>query len=321
VEQARERVAELIGAAAGDIVFTSGGTEACQLALRDRGGPVVTTGMEHPAVLGALADRARLVAVDGRGRVDPGAIADALNGAAACSVQWANHEVGNQNAMAEIAARCRSAGVPLHTDAVQAAGKVPVEVGVVGVDLLSLSAHKLGGPMGVGALYARPGLLRDTSSRGGQERGRRPGSENVIGIVGMGAACEAAAARIGARQAMLVRLTERLEAGLKALDAVIHGDGPARVPGTTNFSLAGVPGDALVQALDLEGIRVSTGAACTSASIGPSPVMRAMGLGETEARGAVRVSLGSDTTAAEIDRLLELLPLLTKRIRAHDPAP
>jgi cysteine desulfurase len=274
--------------------------------------------MEHPAVLGAIGERARLVDLGRDGAVDPERLA--LSGAGACSVQWANHEVGTLQPIGEIAARCRAAGVVFHTDAVQAAGKVAIDVAAVPVDLLSLSAHKFGGPMGVGALYARPGLLPATSQRGGQERGRRPGTENVIGVVGMGAACAVAATQLERRADRVGRLGRRLEDGLVALGARIHG-GSGRLGGTVNFAFSRVAGDALVQALDLEGIRVSTGAACTSGTLAASPVLLAMGFSEVAAREAVRASLGAASTERDVDRLLSILPDIIERIRCHDPAP
>jgi len=319
VERARAQVAALIGAATEEIVFTSGGTEACNLALSERPGAVVTSGMEHPSVLGAAAGRERLVPVGPDGRIDPDAVAHALGGAAICALQWANHEVGNLNPVQKVGRLCRAAGVPLFSDAVQAAGKVRVDVSEVEVDLLALSAHKIFGPKGVGALFVRRGCALGLVLRGGhQEKGRRPGTENLSGIVGMGAACDLARSELVTRGDTVSRLARRFEAGLLALGARCHGDRERRVSGTVNVAFDGVAGDALVQALDLEGICASTGAACTSGSVAASPVLLAMGMPEQAAREAVRFSLGPGNTEDEIDRVLQLMPALVERIRRHE---
>ena len=319
VERARMEVALLIGAKPEEIVFTSGGTEACNLALSGVDGPVVTSAMEHPAVLGAVSGRARLVAVDGHGRIDADDVACALPGASRCSLQWANHEVGNLNPVQEVARRCRSEGVPFFCDAVQAAGKVRIDVALVDVDLLALSAHKIFGPKGSGALFVRRGFELGSLLRGGhQEKGRRPGTENLIGIVGMGVACDLARRELDARREVVCRLARRFEVGLLALGARLHGDRERRVPGTVNVAFAGVAGDAVVQALDLMGICASTGAACTSGSVAASPVLLAMGVPEQAALEAVRFSLGPDHTDEDIDHVVAALPRLLERIRRYE---
>lgn len=304
VESARDAVAALIGASRDEIVFTSGGTEANQLALRGlaRAGRVVSTAVEHPSVDGDA--RAR---VDREGRVDLDELARLADGAALVSVQLANHETGVVQDLAAVVALARSRGARVHTDAVQAAGKLALDVRALGVDALSLSAHKIGGPNGVGALWLRGGVDVAPLWHGGhQERGRRAGTENVAGIVGFGAA--AAAVELPSPA-----LRDRFEAGARALGARVHGGGALRVPTTSNVAFAGVDGELLMEALDLEGVAVSTGAACSSGSLEPSPVIVALGIGD--AREALRVSFGRGNSAGEVDRVLALLPSLIARIR------
>jgi cysteine desulfurase len=331
VERARAEVAALVGGAASEIVFTSGGTEADVLAVvgaaraaRARGAParVVSSPLEHPAVRGAIEALAaegfavELCRVDAEGRIDGDAARVLLGGGAAlASFALANHELGNVYDVAELARAAHAAGAVVHTDAVQAAGKVPIDARALGVDLLSISAHKIHGPKGVGALWVRAGTAIAPLHAGGhQERGLRPGTENVAGIVGLGAA-----ARLAAEPSPAVaEMRDRLEAGLLALGARRHGDARARVPNTVNVGFDGVPGDVLVAALDLEGVAVSTGAACTSGSVEPSPVILALGLPRARAAEAVRFSLGRDNEPADIDRVLAVLPALVARIRAAD---
>jgi cysteine desulfurase len=318
VEQAREQVAALVGAGTDEIVFTSGGTESCNLGIAACEGPVATTRLEHPAVLEALAGRARFVTPGSDGRIDIEDMARALRGAASCSVQWVNHELGNINPVEQLADCCRSAGVLFHSDAVQAAGKLAIDVARARIDLLSISAHKIFGPKGVGALVVRRDHPLALLLRGGhQEKGRRPGTENVIGIVGMGVACERALHELSERHEKVLLLSHRLEEGLVSMGADIHGDRDRRVPGTISAGFEGVPGDALAQSLDLEGVSVSTGAACTSGSIAPSGVLLAMGVTEERARSAVRFSLGPGNSVEQIDRVLAILPGLIQRIRQH----
>jgi cysteine desulfurase len=321
VERARDAVARLVGGTREEIVFTSGGTEANQLAL---GGLVATSGgrrqiltsaIEHPSV-GASATE--VVPVDRNGRLDLEALAQKLGGTTAVvSVQLANHEIGVLQDIAAVAERARRAGARVHCDAVQAAGKLSVDVRALGVDAVTVSAHKLGGPKGVGAVWVKDGVDLGPLWRGGhQERERRPGTENLVGIVGFGAAAAAALAALDRAQSVAA-LRDRFEAGAVALGARVHGASAPRVPNTSNVAFAGVDGELLMEALDLDGVAVSTGAACSSGSLEPSPVILALdhGRGAGDAREAVRVSLGRDTTADEIDRLLALLPSLLERIR------
>lgn len=332
VERARRRVAALLAARPDDVVFTSGGTEADALGLhglyraaRARGAParVLIASVEHPAVHGAgeslAALGAELVAlpVDRDGRLDPGALDAALaGGAAVVAIALVNHELGTLQDLPAAAARARSAGALVHCDAVQAAGKVAIDAGALGADAVALSAHKIGGPKGVGALWIRPGLdLAPLVPGGHQERERRPGTENVAGIAGLGAAAERAATGDG--RAELVALTAELERGLLALPrARVHGAAAPRAPGTVNVGFEGAPGELVVQALDLAGVAASTGAACTSGTTAASPVLLALGLPRARALEGVRFSLGRGSTAAEVQVLLEVLPGILARVRS-----
>lgn len=330
VERARVDVAALVGGATAEIVFTSGGTEADFLgvvgaarAARARGAPakVVSSALEHPAVRGAIdvlrADgfAVALVPIDGAGRLDPDAAREALaGGAALATFALANHEIGNVYDVALLARIAHELGALVHTDAVQAAGKIPIDVRALGVDLLSISAHKIHGPKGAGALWARRGVdVAPLHSGGHQERGMRPGTENVAGIVGLGAAARLARSGL---PAAVGAMRDRLEAGLVSMGARVHGDRRARVANTVNVGFSGVPGDILTAALDLEGIAVSTGAACTSGTVEPSPVVLALGLPRARAAEAVRFSLGHDNDPTEVERVLRLLPVLVARIRS-----
>jgi len=319
VEQARKAVAAWIGGSAFGVVFTSGGTEADWLAVagaaraRADRRRVIVSPLEHPAVLSAAGAQGEVIrlGVDGEGRVDLGSLDEALaGGAALVSVALANHELGVIAPIAEIARRAHAAGAWVHTDAVQAAGKLAIAVDELGVDLLSLSAHKLGGPKGVGALWVREGIELALPTGGHQERGRRGGTENLAGIVGLGAAV-----RLPRDPERVRRLRDRLEAGLVAAGARLHGAAAPRVGNTTNAAFPGVPGELLAMALDLEGVSVATGAACTSGNVDVSPVLLALGMGEPRAREGVRFSLGEDNTDDEVERVLAILPRLVERIR------
>jgi cysteine desulfurase len=323
VERARAEVAALIGASPPEIVFTSGGTEADVLGIvggaraAGRRGRVVTSPLEHPAARGACAALAAEgwevveVPVDAAGRIAPG---DIPEGAALASFALANHELGN---LYDVPAFARQ-GMLLHCDAVQAVGKLPVDVRALGADLVAISAHKIHGPKGVGALWVRRGVdLGPLHAAGHQERGLRPGTENVAGIAGFGEAARIARLEGPASWARVAALRDRLEdAALRIPGARVHGDRARRVVNTTNLAFTGVPGDVLVQALDLEGVSASTGAACTSGTVEPSPVVRALGAPKEAAREAVRFSLGRDSTEEEIGRVAEMLPRLVARIRA-----
>jgi cysteine desulfurase len=336
VERARERVARLIGAGRDEIVLTSGGTEGNNLAIRgaaeaarsasvDGEGRVrvLVSPVEHPSALGAAeALRARgftveQLRVDGAGRVDPAELERRLAGdVALVSVQLANHETGVVQPIAALAEVAHARGAWLHSDVVQAAGKLALDVRALGVDAATLSAHKLYGPKGAGAIYVRGGRALAPLALGGhQERERRPGTENVAGVVGFGAACELARAHGAEWSAHVARLRDRLEAGLVALGARSNGGEP-RVANTSSVAFAGADGESIVINLDLAGVQVSMGAACTSGSVEPSPVLLALGQPREQAREAVRFSLGRENTEEEIDAVLAMLPAIVARVRA-----
>jgi cysteine desulfurase len=348
VERARESVAALIGARASEIVFTSGGTEADNCAIfglvslknlsaatrglkesgRESGTPllhVITTAIEHDAVLNACrALEARGVAVTfvpvgSDGVVSPDAIRSAIRPETVLiSVMHANNEIGTVQPIDEISRIAAEAHIRFHTDAVQSAGKIPVDVKRLGVDLLSLSAHKFYGPKGAGALFIKKGVELDPLLHGGQnERGRRAGTENVPAIVGFGKACELARQNFADTSSHLSTLRDRLEAGLLARipGARVNGDPSRRVPNTSSLMLPGADSESLVIALDLAGLACSAGAACSSGAVDPSHVLTAIGLTPAEARSSVRFSLGRATTPEEIDRALELIPAAVARQR------
>ena len=331
VERARADVAALIGAAPAEIVFTSGATEANNLALRGiaavRPGAIVTTAIEHASVL----ETARLLAETGVPVVTVGsdtagcvAVGDVV---AACppatalaSIGLANGEVGSVAPVREIAHALAGRGITIHTDVAQAAGRIPIDVRALGVDLLSLSAHKVGGPTGVGALWVRRGVvLRPMSTGGPQERGKRAGTENVLGIVGFGAAARAARVDLDASMDRVTSLRDRLWRGVHAAlpDAVLNGpaEGP-RLPNTVNLTIPGVSGESLLVLLDLAGIAASLGSACAAGSPEPSHVLRAMGRSEADARSGLRLSLGPTTTADEVDYVVRTLPQIVSQIRS-----
>jgi cysteine desulfurase len=316
VDTARERCAQALGCAPREIIFTSGGTEADALAiLGSRPWKVVTTAVEHPAVLGACAavPESVRIPVFGSGELDLDALRQALPGASLCSAMAANNETGVVFPTREIAALCREQGVPLHVDAVQAAGKMPLDFPW---DLLSLSAHKIGGPKGAGLLAARTRIAA-VQSGGHQERGRRAGTENVAGVVGMGASLELAGGQQAAIEPRLRALRDRLEAAAREIPgARIAGADVPRVCNTLNVAFEGCDGETLLAALDLEGIAVSTGSACSSGSLEPSPVLLAMGYPPSLARGAIRFSLWSGNTEAEIARVCAVLPRVVARARS-----
>jgi len=332
VEEAREDVARLIGASPGEITFTSGGTEADNLALfggtrarRERGAHVVAGAVEHHAVLHALEALSRegvahtLVGVGPDGRVDPAAFVAALTpGTTVATLMLANNEVGTLEPVAELAPELRRRGVLFHTDAVNALGKVPVDVERLGVDTLALSAHKFYGPKGVGAFYLRKGTQVQAVQHGGeQEKGLRPGTLNVPGIVGLGAAARLARAELAEVAARVERLRDRLQAGLLERVGGIHvmAASAPRLPNTLNCCFDGVHGESLILSLDMEGIAVSSGAACAAGSTDPSHVLAAMGVPPALAQSAVRMSLGRGTTGADVDRVLDVLPAQLARLR------
>lgn len=331
LERARAGVAGLAGVEPDQVIFTSGGTEADLLgvvglarAARQAGAParVLVVASEHPAVHGAAATLVGEgfavvpIAVDAAGRIDLASLdAGLASGAAVVAVAAVNHEIGVIADLPAVAARCRAAGTRLHVDAVQAAGRLALPPIAALADTLALSAHKLGGPAGIGALCVAAGVdLAPLHGAGHQERGRRPGTENLVGAVGFAAAAGAvelaAVAAIAGRAAWL-------EAGLLTIPgARVHGGEAPRVGTTVNLGFDGALGEAVVIALDLAGISVSTGAACTSGSVQPSPVLLALGLSRARAREGVRFSLGPATTDDEIARVLAVMPAIIARARA-----
>ena len=322
VDLAREQCAAALRCDARELVFTSGGTEADALALRGLSPrKIVTTAVEHPAVLDTCAQLERegvlvvRVPVLPSGALDLDALARALPGAQVCSVMAANNETGVLFPLAQVARLCRAAGVPLHTDAVQAAGKAGLPIG--DVDLLSLSAHKLEGPKGVGLLRVRrPLKLAPLLAGGSQEKGRRGGTENVAGIVGLGAALARSVHALPEVEPRLRALRDALEHSVRLIPgAHVAGASVERVCNTLNVAFEGCDGETLLAALDLEGIAVSTGSACSSGSLEPSPVLLAMGYPPALARGAIRFSLWSGNTRAQIERVCAVLPGIVARAR------
>ncbi|MGA8539001.1 MAG: cysteine desulfurase family protein [Terriglobales bacterium] len=314
VERARESVAALLGCRASEIVFTSGGTEADNLAvfgLVRSGDHVVTSTIEHHAVLNtckhlqATGCEVTYIPVDGRGMVDPADVKRAIRpNTKLITTMFANNETGVVQSVAEIGKIAAEADVYFHTDAVQAAGKIPVNVNEIGCDLLTISGHKLHGPQGVGALYVRKGTQLQAMLQGGShERSRRAGTENVPGIVGLGKAAEMAIT--GFERGDNIKMAaarDRLEKELLEIEATgMNGEGAPRVPNTTNIYFDGIDGEALVIALDLKGLAVSTGAACSSGAIEPSHVLTAMGLSRDRAKASIRFSLGKQNTAEDVD--------------------
>ncbi len=332
VERARAQVAALVNARPADLTFTSGGTEGDHVALvggawarERRGRRVAISAVEHHAVHGAAQVLERLgwavshLAVDAAGRVDPQAV-DALPAdTALASVMLANNETGVVQPVQAIAARARARDVRLHCDAVQAAGQIVVDFAALGVDYLVISAHKLGGPKGVGALVVREGAPFEALFRGsGHERGRRGGTAHVPGIVGVGVAAALAARDLDAASARLGALRDRLEAGLREAvpGLLVHGAGARRLPNTINASFPGARSDHLLMALDARGVEVSAGAACASGAVTPSPVLRAMGVPDELAVCALRFSLGRTSTATEVERALTAVADAVRAARA-----
>jgi cysteine desulfurase len=310
VEEARGRLARLIGAAPAQVIFTSGGTEANNLALAGFGGRrVMVSAIEHESVLAPAADAKRLP-VGGDGAIDLAALASRLEAGAEgvlVSIMLANNETGVLQPVAEAARLTQRAGAFLHCDAVQAVGKVAVDFRTLGVDAMTVSAHKFGGPQGIGALIVNERFpLRPRQLGGGQERRRRAGTENLAAIAGFGKACELAGAEL-ADFARIAVLRDRLEARIRAIapQAAVFGGASVRLPNTSLIAMPGVGSETQVMALDLAGFAVSAGSACSSGSVEPSYVLAAMGVEEHQAGCAIRVSLGRRTTQAEIDGLVE----------------
>src|SRR3954452_14719992 len=333
LDEARERVGRCLGARPDEICFTSGGTEADNLAilgawraLKAKGRTAVaTTPIEHKAILGAVhqagAEGAeeRYLPMTPDGGIDRAAFDGIVDEQVAiCSMMWVNNEIGTIQPVPELAAKAKERGALVHTDAVQAFGKVRIDSQSQQFDFLTISGHKFGAPKGIGALYIRRGTHLEPLLHGGsQDRGRRPGTENVAAAVGFARAAELTVAECDAHCARPPQLRDRLEAGIlaKVPDAVIHGRGAPRAPHVTNISVPGTDSESLLMALDLRGIAASGGSACQSGSIEPSHVLSALGVRPDLASAAVRMSLGSLTTDSAIDRVIEIFPALVAKAR------
>ncbi|GAM05322.1 cysteine desulfurase NifS [Novosphingobium sp. MBES04] len=334
---ARQQLQDLLGAEFDhEIVYTSGGTEADNMAIlsaletqkgRDE---VITSAVEHPAVLSLVAHlektgqaRVHIIPVDAKGRLDMEAYRKALGPRTAIvSIMWANNETGTIFPVAKLAEMAHEAGALFHTDAVQAVGKIPMDLKATEIDMLSLSGHKLHGPKGVGALYVRKGVRLRPLVRGGhQERGRRAGTENAPGIIGLGRAAQLAGEYMAEEQTRVAALRDRLEEGL--LGAISHsfatGDVENRLPNTANVAFEYIEGEAILLLMNREGIAASSGSACTSGSLEPSHVLRAMNVPYTAAHGAIRFSFSRENTQADVDRVLEVMPQIIARLRDMSP--
>ena len=340
VERARESVAALVGARAGEIVFTSGGTEADNLAIfglvpLGPGAPggvrrhVITTQIEHHAVLNACQFLERegvevsYVPVSAAGVVDPQEVRRAIRPETVLiTVMHANNEIGTVQPIEEIAKIAAEADIYLHCDAVQSAGKLPLDVARLGVDLLTVSGHKIRAPKGVGALFVSKGTrLRPIFYGGHHERDRRPGTENVAGIVALGVAAQLARENLQADATRMASLRDRLESQLltRISEARVNGEGAPRTPNTTNITFRHIEGESLVISLDLKGVACSTGAACSSGAVEPSHVLTAIGLAPEDARSSLRFSLGHSTTAEEIEYAIGVVPGVVERLRELSP--
>jgi cysteine desulfurase len=328
VDRAREQVAAIVGAQPAQVVFTSGGTEANNLFIRGmaagmKPGQVAVSSIEHPCVMAPAQDlvrqgwKLRKLKVNRDGRIDLNDVDTALaEKTALMSVMLANNETGVIQDVAAVGERAKRAGAVMHTDAVQALGKIPVEFTALNVQALTLSAHKIYGPKGAGALVVDKRLdLRAVLSGGGQERGLRGGTENIPAIAGFGAACEIAAARMAELSSRMAAMRERLERGLADMGAVIFGAQAPRLPNTSYFAFRGIHGETLVIELDKAGYAVGSGAACSSADNAPSGTLLAMGVEPELARGAVRFSLGADNSVGQVDGFLQALAGVLQRLR------
>ena len=333
LDEARERVAKCLGARPDEVCFTSGGTEGDNLAIlgawrygrRSGRNAVVTTPIEHKAILGAVhqakaegADE-RMLEVSADGVVVESSFDAAVDDSVAvCSVMWVNNEIGTIQPVPELAEKAKARGVVMHTDAVQGFGKVRIDAASQQFDLLSISGHKIGAPKGIGALFIRRGTHLEPLMHGGsQDRGRRPGTENVASAVGLAKAAELTLAEHEKESARLVKMRDRLEAAILARvpDAVVHGRSAKRAPHVLNVSVPGTDSESLLMALDLRGIAASGGSACQSGSVSPSHVLLAMGVRPDLAGAAIRMSIGSLTTDKCIDRVAETFPVLVDKAR------
>ncbi len=336
VDEAREQVCRLLNCAPLELIFTSSGTEGDNHAIKgiayskkDKGNHIITTKVEHPAVLNTCKYLAKegfevtYLDVDAEGMIDLDALRAAITGKTILiTVMYANNETGVIFPIPEIAEIAKERGVTFHTDAVQAAGKLPMDLKTLNVDLLTISGHKLYGPKGMGALFARRGVRLTPLIHGGHhERNRRGGTENVAGIVGFGKACEIALRDMDSEISHLKALRDRLEKGMaeKIPHIKVNGKADRRLSNTSNISFEFVEGESLLLNLDMKGVAASSGSACTSGSLEPSHVLLAMSLSHEMSHGSVRFSLGKNNTVEEIDYLLEIMPPIVERMRSMSP--
>jgi cysteine desulfurase len=338
LKEARQKVQALLGCAHDhEIIFTSGGTESdnaailSALATQDGRDEIVTTTVEHPAILTLVANlkktrgiKVHLIGVDSQGRLDIEAFQKALGPKTAiASVMWANNETGTIFPVETLAKMAHEVGALFHTDAVQAVGKIPIDLKSNEIDMLSLSGHKLHGPKGIGALFVRKGVKFKGLVQGGhQERGRRGGTENAPAIVGMGKAAELALAHMQDEQTRVRALRDTLEQGVlrKICDCFVNGDGDNRLPNTCNLAFEFLDAEAILTNMNREGIAASSGSACTSGSTEPSHVLRAMNLPAKALHGVIRLSLSRESTEDDVERVLEVLPQIVDKLRAMSPA-
>jgi len=336
LNRSRQHVADLIGAQPDEVIFTSGGTESDNLALKgiaylnkNKGKHIITSVIEHPAILNTCKNlqengfTVTYLPVDDQGLVDPGDVEDAIKSdTIIISVMHANNEIGSIQPIEDISRLAHEKGVLVHTDAVQSVGKIPVNVDDLGVDMLSLSAHKIHGPKGVGALYVRKGTrLESLIHGGGHERGKRSGTENIPGIVGLAKAAELAARRLEKDSAHMANL--RNAAITKILDSIpdsyLNGHPTMRLPNNVHLRFSYVEGESMLMLLNMKGVAVSTGSACSSKSLEPSHVLTALGIPPEQIHGSLRITLGRENTMDEVDYVVENLVEIVKKLRAMSP--
>jgi len=334
VEESRQKVADLIGAKKEEIIFTGSGTEADNLAIkgialknRNIGDHIITSSIEHHAVLHTCkyleknGFKVTYLPVSKEGLVDPDDVEKAITAKTILiTIMHANNEIGTIQPIEEIGRIAKEKNIPFHTDAVQTVGKIPVNVDVLGVSLLSMSAHKIYGPKGVGALYLRKGMLVEPQMHGGgHERNIRSSTENVPGIVGFGKACELAKAHLP-DEANLAKLRDSLIKGvLEIKDSYLNGHPTKRLPGNANFRFSYIEGESMILNLDMKGVAASTGSACSSTSLEPSHVLLAIGLRPEESHGSLRLTLGRENTQEDVDYVLSILPEIVNKLRMISP--
>ena len=336
MDKARDQVAKALDCDPAEVIFTGCGTESDNTVLlgvaekyKDKGRHIITTNIEHHAILHTCEYLEKqgcdvtYLPVDEYGLVTPEQVREAIRpDTILVSIMFANNEIGTIMPIPEIAAVCHEKGVLFHTDAVQAIGHIPVDVKAMGIDMLSLSAHKFHGPKGVGVLYCRKGLRLPSFIKGGaQEKGRRAGTENVAGIVGLGAAIELACSHMEENAVRMTALRDRLMQGIAANipEVKLNGHPTKRLPNNVNYSIRYIEGESILLMLDMNGIAASSGSACTSGSLDPSHVLLALGLPHEIAHGSVRLTLGDDTTEEDIDYTIDVLTKTTQRLRAMSP--